>query len=91
MFGNLPLCLVERNIFFVCVAPVSAIDSGISNAVQQSSKLSMTKVLQNGRMETAILLKGNRGKRIALIYGGKMVFSVRKSVISLLKKQIFLK
>ena len=38
----------------MCVAPVSAIDSGISNAVQQSLKLSVTKVLKNGRMETTI-------------------------------------
>ena len=53
IFGNLLFCLVERNIF-LCVALVSAIDSRISNAVQQSSKLSMTKVLKNGRMETTV-------------------------------------
>ena len=53
IFGNLLLCLVERNIF-LCVAPASAIDSGILNTVQQSSKLSMTKVLENVRMETTI-------------------------------------
>ena len=41
----------------MCVAPVFAIDSGISNAVQQSSKLPMTKVLENGRMETTISAK----------------------------------
>ena len=43
-----------KEIFFLCVAPVSAIDSEISNAVQQSSKLSMTKVLKNDRMETTV-------------------------------------
>ena len=53
IFGNLLLCLVEKNIF-LCVTPVSAIDFGISNAVQQSLKLSMTKVLKNGRMGTTI-------------------------------------
>ena len=58
MFSNYiwkstPLCLVERNVF-LCVPPVSEIDSGISNVVQQSSKLSETTVLENGGMETTI-------------------------------------
>ena len=33
---------------------VSAIDSGISSAVHDCSKLSMSKVLHNGRIETTI-------------------------------------
>ena len=62
IFGDLPLCLVERNIFLY-VAPVSAIDYGISNAVQQPSKLSMTKLLENGRMETTISAEREPQKR----------------------------
>ena len=57
VFGNYiwkPTPLSGWKKYFLCVAPVSAIDSGILNAVQQSSKLSMTKVLKNGRMETTI-------------------------------------
>ena len=55
----------EKINFFLIGAPVSvsAIDSGISSAVRDSSKLSMTKVLHNGRMETTITAEKDNGKR----------------------------
>ena len=40
---------------------VSAIDPGISSAVRDSSKLSMTKVFNDGRMETTITAEKDTG------------------------------
>ena len=42
---------------------VSAIDSVISSAVRDSSKLSLTKVLHDGRMETTITAEKDNEKR----------------------------
>ena len=55
----------EKINFFLIGAPVSvsAIDSRISSAVRDSSKLSMTKVLHDGRMETTITAEKDNGKR----------------------------
>ena len=76
---------------FCCVAPVSAIDSGISHAVQQSAKLSMTKVLENHRTETVISVDKEPHKGIVQICGERIVFSARKFAISLLKNQTCLR
>ena len=59
----------------MCVAPVSAIYSGISNAVQQSSKLSLTKVPENDRMETTISAEREPQKKDSTDLWWKNVFS----------------
>ena len=50
---------------FLCLAPsVLPINSGIPSAIQQSSKLTMTKVLEkNGRTEMSISTEKEQGKR----------------------------
>lgn len=67
----------------IAAPSVGSIDSSISNAVGESSKLSMTKVLENGKTEIAISAEKEPGKKTALIYGRIMVISVSKFVISL--------
>ena len=50
--------------FFHCIGPsasASSIDSGISSAVRDSSKLSMMKILHEGRMETTITAEKDTG------------------------------
>lgn len=53
--------------FHIAAPSVASIDSGISNAVRESSKLSMTKVLENGKTKIAISAERERGKKTAPI------------------------
>ena len=48
-------CLAES------MSGVSSIDSGISNVVHDFSKLSMTKIIHNGRLETTITAEKDNG------------------------------
>ena len=72
---------------------VSAIDSGISSAVHDCSKLSMTKVLHNGRIETTITAeKATDLKRNSTdLWQKKMVFLGVKLATFLLRRQTCLK
>ena len=54
---------------------VSAIDSILSSAVCDSSKLSMTKVLHDGRMETMINAEKGNGKRNSTDLWSKIGYS----------------
>ena len=74
MSGNLLLFLAEKVFLCVCVAPVFVIDSGISNAVQQSLKLSMEKVLENGTLETTISAEREPQKKNSVDRWGKNDF-----------------
>ena len=71
--------------FFCLASSVLPIDSGISSAIQQSSKLTMTKVLEkNGRTEMSISTEKEQGKRNSIdLWGKKMAFLVLKLVTSL--------
>lgn len=53
--------------FHIAAPSVASIDSGISNAVRESSKLSMTKVLENGKTKIAISAEKEPGKKTAPI------------------------
>ena len=77
--------------FHIAAPSVASIDSGISNAVRESSKLSMTKVLENGKTKIAISAEKEPGKKTVPICRRIMVISVRNFVISPYRKQICLK
>lgn len=69
---------------FCLASSVSPIDSGISQSIQQSSKLTMTKVLEkNGRTEMTVSTEKEQGKRNSTDLWKKMVFLARKFVTSL--------
>ena len=63
LLGGWNKVLIDSRIFYLAPS-VSPIDSGISNSIQQSSKLAMTKVLENnGRTEMTISTEKKQGKR----------------------------
>ena len=77
---------------FCLASSVSPIDSGISQSIQQSSKLTMTKVLEkNGRTEMTVSTEKEQGKRNSTDLWEKMGFLARKFVTSLYRKHICLK
>ena len=68
----------------VCLAShVSAIDSGISQTIQNASKLSMSKVLEQGKTEMKVSVEKEQGKRNSFDLWEKTDFSVRKFAIFL--------
>ena len=68
----------------VCLAShVSAIDSGISQTIQNASKLSMSKVLEQGKTEIKVSVQKEQGKRNSFDLWEKTDFSVHKFAIFL--------
>ena len=67
------------------LAHSASIGSGISDSIQQSSRLTMTKVIENsnGRTELAVTADKEQGEKIVMIYGSKMFILVLRLVIFL--------
>ena len=87
---NVLFCSLRRQnkvlitLVYFCLASSVSIDSGISKRIQQSSKLTMTKVIENGngRTELAISAMKEEEKKTVLIYGKNrftIFFRERKS------------
>ena len=82
--GFWPFFLVEYYIFVVvlCLAGNGSyntqIDSGISQAIQNSSKISLSKnIFSDNRIETTVSAEKNRLKEIPPMYGLAMAFLSR--------------
>lgn len=68
----------------VCLAShVSAIDSGISQTIQNASKLSMSKVLEQGKTEIKVSVEKEQGKRNSFDLREITDYSIRKFAIFL--------
>ena len=68
------------------------IDSGISEALRDATKISMTKnIFEDGRIETAVTAKKVVLREIPLMSGRTIVFLISNFVILGLKKRIYLR
>lgn len=73
---------------FLVIAQSASIDSSISDSIKQSSKLAITKVIENsnGTTELAVTADMEQGEKIVLTYGGKMVILLLRFVAFLYRK-----
>ena len=64
LFGVIALLMMNCFLILICLASrVSPIDSGLSHTIHSTSKLSMSKVFEQGKTELSISVEKEQGKR----------------------------
>ena len=64
LFGVIALLMMNCFLILICLASrVSPIDSGLSHTIHSTSKLSMSKIFEQGKTEMSISVEKEQGKR----------------------------